>query len=205
MSTRGTYQFSDSSDRWIPKTTVYVHYDNYPKGAASYFYDMLTNPSKGDAATQFIRSNRHAEITKSHDAHGDTEYRYDLNGTGPTAELKAYARTGDWDSPDWSLFFYGTVAGFIDRYTEMIEDYSPFREVHLQYCSAWINEETARQKINREHGPLAHLRIWSKSDVNRNSSNWLSQVNDLLAIVTEFPSLMTDEIAAFLETTATAS
>ena len=69
MATRGTYQFVNDAT----KTTIYVHWDNYLEGAANYFYNMLTNPSKGNLATQFIRAVSHAEITRSHARHGDTD------------------------------------------------------------------------------------------------------------------------------------
>lgn len=97
MSTRATYEFVCESDGEVEsRTFVYVHYDNYPEGAAAYFYETLTNPSKGNFATQFIRAIGQAEITKSHEYHGDTEYQYVLTGYGPSANLKCLSIKHDW-------------------------------------------------------------------------------------------------------------
>lgn len=81
MSTRATYGFSSSEK---PDITLYIHHDGYPEGAAVYIRNALREPS-GYASRQdyltaesFIRANGRAEITRSHERHGYTEYRYDF-------------------------------------------------------------------------------------------------------------------------------
>lgn len=80
MSTRATYRIYDNYNDL--DVYFYVHHDNYPSGAALYFQEMLdymkkegyTNPS----AEAFFRANKNAHFTKSHAAHGDTEYQYNI-------------------------------------------------------------------------------------------------------------------------------
>tara|TARA_R100000808_G_C2130387_1_gene139722 strand:+ start:947 stop:1375 length:429 start_codon:yes stop_codon:yes gene_type:complete len=81
MSTRATYGFHSSEK---PDITLYIHHDGYPEGAAVYIRNALREPS-GYASRQdyltaesFIRANNRAEITRSHERHSDTEYRYDF-------------------------------------------------------------------------------------------------------------------------------
>ncbi|MEL0087736.1 MAG: hypothetical protein VW757_06630 [Halieaceae bacterium] len=81
MATRATYRFIDRSD-WRPITTVYNHWDGYPEGAASHLCTVRN-------AEDFIRRNEQSEITPGHEAHGDTEWRYDIYygaGQEPTVE-----------------------------------------------------------------------------------------------------------------------
>ena len=83
MSTRATYQ--------IEEVTFYIHYDGYQEGAAGYFLNMIESNSaidkngmplnRGGPVEAFIRGNRLAEFTESHDLHGDTEFEYTLKGT----------------------------------------------------------------------------------------------------------------------------
>ena len=75
MATRATYCFTN--DGYM--TTVYIHWDGYPAGAATYFQNALDCDQHGCFATKFIRANDRAELTMSHAYHGDTEYWYDLN------------------------------------------------------------------------------------------------------------------------------
>tara|TARA_R110002020_G_scaffold289133_1_gene504589 strand:- start:315 stop:701 length:387 start_codon:yes stop_codon:yes gene_type:complete len=76
MSTRATYQFIPADQTFRPIITLYIHHDGYPAGAAEYLSGVET-------PEQFIRRNRQAEITDSHDTHEDTEYRYTIyEGSG---------------------------------------------------------------------------------------------------------------------------
>ena len=105
MSTRATYGFSSSEK---PDITLYIHHDGYPEGAAIYVRNALQESGYqarrkllGEASTfehpsfqrpippsqrpndyftaeGFIRANDRAEIARSHERHGDTEYRYDF-------------------------------------------------------------------------------------------------------------------------------
>ena len=67
MGTRGTYEIEDR--------VFYCHWDNYPEGAGRRFNKML-ECKDGDLAHRFVRGNHDAELTESHELHGDTEYKY---------------------------------------------------------------------------------------------------------------------------------
>jgi len=202
MSTRATYEFiSESADlngcgQFESATFVYVHYDNYPEGAAVYFYETLTNPSKGNFATQFIRANTCAEITKSHEYHGDTEYKYVVTGTGPRSNVKCYSIRRRWGDGEDSveLEFDGNVCDFIDKNKSMIKDYHPFKEVSIKYCGSpqMMNLETAKKYLEGDFGPLHNLRTWTGKF--EGSSNWESSVQNIRFVIEKFPELMTDEI-----------
>lgn len=76
MSTRATYQIKSG----FSKVTLYIHHDGYFEGAAQYFrktLDLMAT-SDCDLLTCFLWANGRAELTGSHESHGDTEYRYDL-------------------------------------------------------------------------------------------------------------------------------
>ena len=87
MSTRATYQFHTKS--YAPDTTVYIHHDGYPEGAANYIYlclryaMQLENKMRRFDETyftveDFLRCNLKAEITSEHETHTDTEFKYDF-------------------------------------------------------------------------------------------------------------------------------
>ena len=208
MSTRATYHFKPDGEyaHLEPTTTIYIHYDGYPEGAAMYFYALLIHPSKGDAATQFIRANGQAELTLSHEVHGDTVYRYTLIGHGPQATLLAQKAMfeNEHDFGPWRKIFGGPVCEFIDQHTEMIEDYTPFRKVHRNYgYGQWLNLDTARLQLEAEYGVLRTLRVWSANGNNDRGANWRDKVESLGHIVEVFPELRTDEVDGFLATVET--
>jgi hypothetical protein len=173
MATRGTYQFIDDTT----KTTIYVHWDNYLEGAAKYFYNMLTNPSKGNLATQFIRAVNHAEITKSHARHGDTEFQYNIKGSDGGAELVV-------NSPCTNKVVYsGVLVDFIHEYNNLIEDYKPIRK----YVNEWgftnyINADSAKKIIDDK---LNTMEAWKDKD----SSNFKSYKEQVDNVVELFPEL----------------
>jgi len=105
MATRATYQFISE---WSGTHTVYIHHDGYPEGAAEYF--TKENGAPIVKVESFLRSNEKAELTKSHEIHGDTEYRYTVEGT----RLIAQNRVGFTDKFD--TFFDGSVADFVQGY-----------------------------------------------------------------------------------------
>jgi hypothetical protein len=198
MSTRATYEFVYESDGEVEsRTFVYVHYDNYPEGAAAYFYETLANPSKGNFATQFIRANSGAEITKSHEYHGDTEYKYIVTGTGPRANVKCYSIKRSWtDKEDISeLEFDGNICNFIENNKNMIKGHHPFKEVSTRGSSQLMNLHTAKKYLESDFGPLHNLRVW-KGKFEK-SSNWKSSAEDVKSVVETFPELMTDEIKIY--------
>lgn len=117
MSTRATYQFRAEHGY---QTTLYIHYDGYLSGAASYFAAACRHPNKrGTLADRMLRANDVAEITMGHDAHGDTEFRYTVlrpvtSANGPDV-LRAQSRTWNDASP-WRTVFEGSIAEFLNAH-----------------------------------------------------------------------------------------
>jgi hypothetical protein len=162
------------------------------------------NESKGNMATQFIRANDGAELTLSHDVHGDTEYRYDVEGSGPDAILTAYKVHRDWPT-DGAVHLEGIFSGMLVKFFEEYkpgwgDEFHPFKPVAWRYGGTRVlNLTTAAQLLDGEHGPLHHLRIWGANGVmTRTAANWVGRVEEIKAIVEAFPELMTDEIRGFL-------
>jgi len=192
MSTRATYRFADADQ---PTTTIYIHHDGYPDGAAMYLYNALVNQSKGNFATQFIRANAGAEITRSHEIHGDTEWRYDITGHGPDADLKVQQFL--WDSGGWKYFYCGNLARFIHNNSSFLTDYTPFRQVKMQHQTiAWFNRDTARQYLHSKWGPLGNIAAWKGRF--EGSANWNSSMEAITSILSEFPELRTAEVTAII-------
>ena len=112
MSTRATYQFISE---WSGTHTAYIHHDGYPEGAANYLSNG-GDPKKPIAdIDKFIRANHKAEMTASHEIHGDTEYRYTIK----EHQLTAQSRVDFTET--FETFWQGSVADFIrefalDRY-----------------------------------------------------------------------------------------
>ena len=115
MSTRATYLFNRDG----VKTCFYIHHDGYPEGAAVYFYNMLKCDSAGGFKERFMRANLRAEITKSHAAHGDTEFHYTFNEN--TNQL--LVMLVGFDSDKGETVFSGDLADFINSNHNMIEGY----------------------------------------------------------------------------------
>lgn len=121
MSTRATYTFYHP---WRKPVTLYVHYDGYPEGATSLYFAPMLQAKGRTLAERFIRSVEDAEITDGHNAHADTEYRYDLiedrtGHVGVVAWKASYKRTDDdrW-SKEWTPFYAGTLTDFLAKYQE---------------------------------------------------------------------------------------
>jgi len=84
MATRATYEF-ESEHACTRRTTLYIHWDGYPAGAALYLYKALSEDVRGGMPERMIRANDGAELTENHELHGDTEFRYTVLGAGPGA------------------------------------------------------------------------------------------------------------------------
>lgn len=118
MATRATYLISSDYGKTM---CFYIHYDGYPQGAARYFQNMLTciNPRSGYAG-RFFRANELAEFTDSHEAHGDTEYRYTLikhnSSLGEKLKLLVKYRES-FESEEWTTIFHGSLEDFIQEYS----------------------------------------------------------------------------------------
>jgi hypothetical protein len=110
MATRATYLFEADLANCRPAVCFYVHHDGYLEGAAEKFlFTLLHANERGGLAERFVRGNDNAEFTGSHQAHGDTEFRYTVN---PDYTLLAEARVGY--SNEWRTAFYGNLLDFIE-------------------------------------------------------------------------------------------
>src|SRR5436190_1789834 len=102
MSTRATYQFTGARSRGLnhsfPTITVYIHHDGYPEGAAHYFWNAHHGERGSLPVERFLFANDRAEITESHEAHGDTEFRYTVRQDDAGDYVTAYA--GKWPGGD---------------------------------------------------------------------------------------------------------
>ena len=132
MSTRATYQFHTKS--YAPNTTVYIHHDGYPEGAANYIYlwlryaMQLENKMRRFDETyftveDFLRCNLKAEITSEHETHADTEYRYDFRNPLSglfclESSVTVYYRDSllDRNSDKWQLWSHSTIEEFLIRF-----------------------------------------------------------------------------------------
>jgi len=114
MSTRATYKFETEGD----SVTFYIHHDGYEAGAAMYFNNMNNVPGYASRATKFLRANDGADFTAGHDAHGDTEYQYDIDREG-----NIIARScASWENNGIpKTIFSGTVDEFIAKHPQLIE------------------------------------------------------------------------------------
>jgi len=106
MATRATYQFKT---QWSGTHTVYIHHDGYPEGAAQYLTDDDSQAIHNVNA--FIRNNERAQLTESHEAHGDTEFRYTIQGLHILAEERL-----NWSTDEWSTIYNGCLNHFIHDY-----------------------------------------------------------------------------------------
>ena len=80
MATRATYQITTFANT----STIYVHHDGYPEGAAEYFRNTLElmriskRECSRDFVPAFLWANEKSMLTNSHEEHGDTEWRYNI-------------------------------------------------------------------------------------------------------------------------------
>jgi hypothetical protein len=179
MSTRATYQFNGGH-------TVYIHHDGYPTGAAVYFYNMLTHPNeRGGFATRFIRANDGAELTGSHDSHGDTDYRYTLYGDGVDSMITVYGFRGDGDGDGEYRAYSRELHKFIEEHSENIENFKPFKLVDLDYVTTWLNEVTAKRLLGDAYRTET---IWKQNGHTR-GANWDALQKRINNIRAAFPEL----------------
>jgi len=116
MSTRATYTFSNTALAG-EDITVYIHHDGYPMGAAEYFRKAMDE--KLDSGRQlleaFIAANDRAMITRCHQAHGDTEYRYTTDGKQITVEHRKIEFTDEGYSETWNTITESSLDDFISE------------------------------------------------------------------------------------------
>jgi len=102
MSTRATYKFSNTSLAG-EDVTVYIHHDGYPLGAAHYFMNAVNEKmdSGKPLLEAFITANDGALITRDHEAHGDTDYRYSTDGKTILVQKREITFTDDGYKDKW--------------------------------------------------------------------------------------------------------
>ena len=113
MSTRATYQITSG----FSTATVYIHHDGYLSGAASYFKDTidLMRISGRSLLPCFLWANERAELTDCHDAHADTEYRYDLARQDGIWNVTAYKRRSYY-SDAFEVVYDGNLSAFVNQH-----------------------------------------------------------------------------------------
>ena len=141
MSTRATYLFKGGEYR--PDVCIYIHHDGYEQGAAYYFYNAFLAGSVD--AESMIRGNERAEVTGSHELHGDTEYRYTISGNDLIAE-KGY---GD----DWRTIYSGDWIDFVNKYisADWVDNFQPLKCVDIGYFKGQVHTPTTlSEKLSEE-------------------------------------------------------
>jgi len=115
MSTRATYQIRSG----FSTVTFYIHHDGYLSGAASYFKDTLDlmRISGRPLLPCFLWANKRAYLTDEHEAHGDTEYRYDIESELDDMLVAAYKRKS-YDSDVFEMEWSGPIHNFVIQHAK---------------------------------------------------------------------------------------
>lgn len=123
MSTRATYKIQHNFGTLM----TYIHHDGYPAGAAQYFFEaqVAARVHNKSLPQVWMFANDRAELTESHEIHGDTEYRYDLVRRGGEWRVTASKRDS-FDADTYSVFFTGTLLEFLSEH----HDYVPLAQCH---------------------------------------------------------------------------
>ena len=124
MSTRATYKFSKSNDWMNINVTLYHHHDGYLSGAGLLFSNAMGGGKKLTAES-FLRSNSKAEITESHELHGDTEYRYDIDERSQSVQVSER----DISTDQWEVLGTAMLQSFVDVVIMEKEHISAIKEL----------------------------------------------------------------------------
>lgn len=137
MSTRATYKIQHNFGTLM----TYIHHDGYPSGAAQYFFEaqVAARVHNKTLPQVWMFANERAELTESHEIHGDTEYRYDLARRSGEWCVTASKRDS-YDSPTFSVFFNGTLLDFMGEH----HNYKPLRQ---QYHLVPVSSEYGAQGL----------------------------------------------------------
>jgi len=130
MGTRAIYTFEDAGT----ERHVFVHYDGYPKGAASYFQQWLdTNYSwtlprfeADEAAAGFVAAIKtgpgNVRICGARFDYCDVEFGYRVKMEGDALHIQC-STTDYWgDAPAEHIIFDGPMTEFMDRAAEIQAD-----------------------------------------------------------------------------------
>lgn len=151
MSTRATYLFRNQSRR---ETTIYIHHDGYPEGAAGLYLLPAIEQTNGDLTIEsFIRANDRAEITQSHEAHGDTEYRYtiDLRNDNIIAMHRDLIR----HPAEFRPIYRGAIADFLNRFAPK---FRPGVVVRCPRAGCWMTADMANAHATAKAAEAASYR-----------------------------------------------
>lgn len=186
MSTRATYQFKGGE--WRPDVTLYIHHDGYPEGAAAYLYRAFT-AGKALTVESMIRGNERAEVTGSHETHGDTEYRYTINGNTMTAQSLGPYIEGQPDK--WATFFSGDWVDFITRYIdpEWVDSYEPIKRVDVKYRSGLpMTPSMIKSELSSDIALLGSWSIGAYADTpeSANMRSLKERIQTLQALITPY-------------------
>jgi hypothetical protein len=140
MSTRATYLFKTTNE-FDPDTCLYIHHDGYPEGAANYFLNAFS--AGGVDVCSMIRGNDGAEMTGSHETHGDTEFRYTIEGLFLTVDERV-----DFETNTFKTMFCGDWVDFINEYvpkSDGVDDFQPLKRIDLGH---WKNQAHTPATLN---------------------------------------------------------
>lgn len=147
MSTRATYQFKRKHYR---DATIYIHHDGYPEGAAHYLLLALEQANGYLSPEAFLRGNDRAEITDSHEAHGDTEYRYTVNLHEGTIEVASRI-----PGCAWAKYAAKPLADFINP---NLTGWHPGVTVRAQGAGRWLTEAMAKAEAEAKRAEATSYR-----------------------------------------------
>jgi len=97
---------------------VYIHHDGYPTGAAEYFRKALfiAKTDRRPILEAFIAANTGAQITRSHQAHGDTDYRYTIDSKDVQVQKRISNVSEEHGFENyWETIYIGSIDEFIVR------------------------------------------------------------------------------------------
>lgn len=186
MGTRATYQFKTEGGVLGASICFYVHWDGYLEGAAEYFaaavdyYHSAPEGHRSGLAGAFFRANNLAEFTRSHDAHGDTDFAYTLEQKKEGVRLKAVSNAGRFNEPEQpaQTVFYGKLEDFLNTYKENASgQFVGFR-----------NSVYTKAQIERDFKNAANQSLWY----------WLDGMSGN-ATLSGFDDLSSDVISGFDE------
>ena len=121
MSTRATYRFTDERG----SRTIYKHHDGYPEGGYQWIANALPYawPSSrfeaDEMAAAFVAGNKElggggVYLTDDHEAHGDTEHRYNVTYRDGSMWVERSSVGDDWAT--WTVEESGTLADLIAKH-----------------------------------------------------------------------------------------
>lgn len=135
MSTRATYRFDAGNHK--PGITLYIHHDGYPSGAAGLYMLPAIEKARGHLTPEaFIRANERAELTRGHDAHGDTEYRYTIDIARDTVKVE-HRR---YEPERWECIWFGSITSFVNQHAQ---EFRPGVHVKQRHAGCWMTAEMA--------------------------------------------------------------